>query len=55
MKKSVLDDEEKAILESYESGEWVSVKDTKKPVPTMPIRAICGDGGIRTRVQNIAQ
>jgi predicted DNA binding CopG/RHH family protein len=27
MKKSVLDDEEKVILESYESGEWVSVKD----------------------------
>ena len=32
MKKSVLDDEEKAILESYESGEWVSVKDTKKEI-----------------------
>ena len=32
MKKSVLDDDEKAILESYESGEWVSVKDTKKEI-----------------------
>jgi len=32
MKKSVLDDEEKAILESYESGEWVSVKDAKKEI-----------------------
>jgi predicted DNA binding CopG/RHH family protein len=32
MKKSVLDDEEKAILDSYESGEWVSVKDAKKEI-----------------------
>ena len=32
MKKSVLDDEEKALLESYESGEWVSVKDAKKEI-----------------------
>ncbi len=32
MKKSVLDDEEKAILESYEDGEWVSVKDAKKEI-----------------------
>jgi hypothetical protein len=32
MKKSVLDDEEKAILESYESGEWEPVKDTRKEI-----------------------
>lgn len=32
MKKSVLDDEEKAMLESCESGEWVSVKDVKKEI-----------------------
>jgi predicted DNA binding CopG/RHH family protein len=32
MKKSVLDDEEKDILESYENGEWVSVKDSKKEI-----------------------
>ena len=30
MKKSVQYDEEKDILESYEDGEWVSVKDSKK-------------------------
>ena len=32
MKKSVLDDEEKDILESWENGEWVSVKDAKKEI-----------------------
>lgn len=32
MKKIVLDDEERDILESYERGEWVSVKDPKKEI-----------------------
>ena len=32
MKQSVLDDEERGILESYESGEWISVKDQKKEI-----------------------
>jgi predicted DNA binding CopG/RHH family protein len=30
MKKIILDDEEKDILESYERGEWVPVKSPKK-------------------------
>jgi predicted DNA binding CopG/RHH family protein len=30
MKKTVLDKEEKDILEAYDRGEWVSVKDPKK-------------------------
>jgi len=30
MKKTILDDEEKAILESYERGEWAPVKNAKK-------------------------
>ncbi len=29
MKKIILDDEEKDILESYERGEWVPVKNAK--------------------------
>ncbi|MBA4418590.1 MAG: antitoxin [Syntrophus sp. (in: bacteria)] len=32
MKKIVLDAEERDILESYESGEWVSVKDPKNEI-----------------------
>ncbi|MBI5249270.1 MAG: antitoxin [Desulfomonile tiedjei] len=32
MKKLVLDEEEKDILESYERGEWVPVKDAKKEI-----------------------
>jgi predicted DNA binding CopG/RHH family protein len=32
MKKLVLDDEERDILESYERGEWVSVKNSKKEI-----------------------
>jgi hypothetical protein len=32
MKKMVLDDEERDILESYERGEWVSVKNPKKEI-----------------------
>lgn len=32
MKKIVLDVEEKDILESYERGEWVSVKNPKKEI-----------------------
>lgn len=32
MKKTVLDDEERDILESYERGEWVPVKNTKKEI-----------------------
>ena len=32
MKKTILDDEEKDILESYERGEWVPVKNVKKEV-----------------------
>ena len=30
MKKIILDEEEKDVLESYERGEWVSVKSPKK-------------------------
>jgi hypothetical protein len=30
MKKIILDDEEKDIPESYERGEWVPVKNSKK-------------------------
>jgi predicted DNA binding CopG/RHH family protein len=30
MKKTILDKEEKDILEAYDRGEWVSVKDPKK-------------------------
>jgi predicted DNA binding CopG/RHH family protein len=32
MKKTVLDKEERNILESYERGEWESVKDPKKEI-----------------------
>ncbi|MBI4596744.1 MAG: antitoxin [Candidatus Tectomicrobia bacterium] len=32
MKKIVLDDEERDILESYERDEWVQVKDPKKEI-----------------------
>jgi predicted DNA binding CopG/RHH family protein len=32
MKKIVLDDEEKDILETYERGEWVPVKNPKKEI-----------------------
>ncbi len=32
MKKIVLDDEERDILESYERDEWVPVKDSKKEI-----------------------
>ena len=32
MKKIILDDEEKGILESYERGEWVPVKNAKKEI-----------------------
>ena len=32
MKKIILDDEEKDILESYERGEWVPVKNAKKEI-----------------------
>ena len=32
MKKIILDEEEKDILESYERGEWVPVKNTKKEI-----------------------
>jgi predicted DNA binding CopG/RHH family protein len=32
MKKIVLDDEERDILDSYERGEWVPVKDPKKEI-----------------------
>ena len=32
MKKTVLDAEEKDILESYERGEWVRVKNPKKEI-----------------------
>ena len=32
MKKTVLDDEEKDILESYEPGEWVPVKNAKEEI-----------------------
>jgi predicted DNA binding CopG/RHH family protein len=32
MKKMILDDEEKDILESYERGEWVPVKNAKKEI-----------------------
>lgn len=32
MKKMVLDDEERDILESYERGEWVPVKKPKKEI-----------------------
>ena len=32
MKKITLDDEEKDILESYERGEWVPVKNAKKEI-----------------------
>jgi len=32
MKKIILDDEEKDILESYERGEWVPVKNPKKEI-----------------------
>ncbi len=32
MKKLILDEEEKDILESYERGEWVSVKNVKKEI-----------------------
>jgi predicted DNA binding CopG/RHH family protein len=32
MKKTILDNEERDILESYERGEWVQVKNTKKEI-----------------------
>lgn len=32
MKKMLLDEEEKSILDSYERGEWKSVKDTKQEI-----------------------
>jgi predicted DNA binding CopG/RHH family protein len=32
MKKIILDDEERDILESYERGEWVPVKSPKKEI-----------------------
>jgi len=32
MKKTVLDKEERDLLESYEHGEWESVKDPKKEI-----------------------
>ena len=32
MKKIILDDEEKDILESYERGEWMPVKNPKKEI-----------------------
>ncbi len=32
MKKIILDDEEKDILESYDRGEWVPVKNAKKEI-----------------------
>jgi predicted DNA binding CopG/RHH family protein len=32
MKKIILDDEEKDILESYERGEWVPVKNPRKEI-----------------------
>ena len=32
MKKIILDDEEKDILESYERGEWVPVKNPKQEI-----------------------
>jgi predicted DNA binding CopG/RHH family protein len=32
MKKTIPDDEEKAILESYERGEWAPVKNAKKEI-----------------------
>ncbi len=32
MKKIILDDEEKDILESYERGEWVPIKNPKKEI-----------------------
>ena len=32
MKKIILDDEERDILESYERGEWVPVKNPKKEI-----------------------
>jgi predicted DNA binding CopG/RHH family protein len=35
MKKIILDDEEKDILESYERGEWMPVKNPKKEIETL--------------------
>jgi predicted DNA binding CopG/RHH family protein len=35
MKKTVLDDEERDILESYERGEWVPVKSVKKEIKNL--------------------
>ena len=35
MKKTVLDDEERDILESYERGEWVTVKSVKKEIKNL--------------------
>ena len=35
MKKKVLDDEERDILESYERGEWVPVKSVKKEIKNL--------------------
>ena len=32
MKKIILDDEEKDILESYERGEWIPVKNPKQEI-----------------------
>lgn len=32
MKKMILDDEERDILESYERGEWIPVKNPKKEI-----------------------
>jgi hypothetical protein len=32
MKKIILNDEEKDIIESYERGEWVPVKNAKKEI-----------------------
>jgi predicted DNA binding CopG/RHH family protein len=32
MKKTILDDEERDVLESYERGEWVPVKNVKQEI-----------------------
>jgi predicted DNA binding CopG/RHH family protein len=39
MKKIILDDEEKDILESYERGEWVPVKNAKKEIKRLQLYA----------------
>jgi len=41
MKKTVLDEEEKDILDSYERGEWKPVKNPKHH-PSFR-RAVCGE------------